>query len=572
MERRLAAILSADVAGYSRLIEEDEAGTLTALRERRKQVIEPLVAEHNGRVVKLMGDGVLAEFASAVAAVECAVEMQRRMTAANNGSIGKPIVLRIGVNLGDVVVEDADLYGDGVNIAARLQAMAEPGEVWIAGNVHDQVEKKLSLGFDDLGRRDMKNITRPVHVYRVQGAAGAQSPKRADLADKLSIAVLPFANMSGDDGQQYFSDGITEDIITELSRFPQLHVVARNSSFRYRGNDLDMIRIGRELGVHYLVEGSVRRLGQRIRITAQLIDAASGHHLWAERFDRNQDDIFAVQDEVVRTIVATLTGRLQAATVERAKRKPPASLAAYECVLRADALPYDDLEAEAEAHHLYEKAIELDPGYARAYALLAALIQHQWLRSMSDTDEALDQAFNLAKKAVALDENNYTCQAILGLIHLVRQSFDLAEHHYQKARELNANSSMVLAAIGYLNAYLGRPAEALKSFDEAKLLDPFFNPTWYWPELAVAHFVAERYDEAIAAFERSASMPFWVRAYLASCNALLGRMERAREYAAQVMRLAPDFRLGRFARKEPFKNPADLQRLTEGLRKVGLPE
>src|SRR5438105_3333743 len=573
MERRLAAILSADIAGYSRLMEQDETGTLAALMERRNAIIEPSFAAHRGRIVKVMGDGFLVEFASAVQAVACAVDIQKQMAGANHGCPPeRHITMRLGINLGDVIVENDDLYGDGVNVAARLQAMAEPGQIWIAGNVHDEVERKLELGFDDLGEREMKNIARPLRVYRVGGRAPMEATESLRPLAKPSIAVLPFADISGDRDQQYFSDGITEDIITELSRFRQLHVVARNSSFRYRASDIDMIRTGRELGVQYLLEGSVRRLGARIRITAQLIDAASGHHLWAERFDRSEDDIFAVQDEVVSTIVGTLTGRLQAASVERAKRKPPASLAAYEYVLRADALPYDDLEAEAEARRLFAKAIEIDPQYARAYALLAALTQHQWLRSMSGTDDLLDQAFDLARKAAGLAESNYTCQAILGLTHLLRRSFDLAEHHYLTALKQNPNSSMVRAALGYLNAYLGKPAQAIRYFDEAKNLDPFFNPTWYWPELGVAHFVAERYDEAVAAFERSSSMPYWVRAYLATCHALAGRGERAQDYAAQVVRLAPAFSIARFARKEPFKNPADLQRLIDGLRKAGMPE
>jgi TolB-like protein/class 3 adenylate cyclase/Tfp pilus assembly protein PilF len=574
MERRLAAILSADVVGYSRLMEQDEAGTLATLKERRSGIIEPLVREHGGRVVKLMGDGVLVALDSAVQAVACAVAIQKRMAAANVGTAGeKHIVLRIGVNLGDVIVEGNDLYGDGVNVATRLQAMAEPGRIWIAGNVHDESEKKLPLAYDDLGLRDMKNIMRPVRCYRVaDGADPIAGTGAIATTAKPSIAVLPLTNMSGDPGQQYFSDGITEDIITELSRFRQLHVVARNTSFRYRGSDIDMIRAGRELGAHYLLEGSVRRLASRVRITAQLIDAKTGHHLWAERFDRSEEDIFAVQDQVVRTIVGTLMGRLQAAGAERAGRKPPASLAAYECVLRADALPYDDPDAEAEARRLYEKAIQLDPSYARAYALLASLTQHQWLRDMGPSDDALDQALDLAKKAVHLDQDDHTCQGILGLMHLLLRSFELAEHHYLKALERNPNSSTVVAAVGYLYAYLGKPQQSIGYFEEAKLLDPYFNPTWYWPELGIAHFVARRYEDAIAAFNRSSSMSCSVNSYLAVCHALSGAVERARHHAAEVMRLAPDFSIARFVSKEPFRNPADSQCLTDGLRRAGLPE
>jgi TolB-like protein/Tfp pilus assembly protein PilF len=486
-------------------------------------------------------------------------------------------VLRIGINLGDVIVEGDDLYGDGVNIAARLQALAEPGGIWIAGNVHDQVETKLALSYEDLGPREIRNMARPVHAYRIAtdpGPGGVRAPTRRESpgSSKPSIAVLPFTNMSGDPAQQYFSDGITEDIITELARFRQLHVLARNSSFRYRGQDVDMIAVGRELGVHYLLEGSVRRLGDRLRITAQLIDAGTGHHLWAERFDRNQEDIFAVLDQVVGTIVATLVGRLQAAGAERAKRKPPASLAAYEYVLRADALPFDDLASEAEARRLFEKAIEIDPGYGRAHALLAVLVQHEWFRDMSDSDTTLDRAFALAKKAVLLDENDHVCQAILGLILQLRGAHELAEHHYLKALELNRNSSSLLAGLGSLYAYLGRPAEGVKYLEEAKRLDPFFDPTWYWPSLGAAHFIARRYDDAIAALGRSPTMPYWAQAYMAACYALTDRSEQARNCAAAVLHQQPDFSLARFAAKESFKHAADRQHLLDGLRKAGLPE
>ena len=314
-QRRLAAILAADVVGYSRLIERDEAGTLAALRERRKTILDPTVARHHGRIVKVMGDGVLVEFASAVNAVACAVELQKQFAAANEGvAEDRRIVLRIGVNLGDVVVEGGDLYGDGVIIAVRLQAMAEPGGICISGSVHDQVAGKLDAAFDDLGLCEVKNSSKPVRVFRlkVDGTAHQCKPQPSRRS-KPSIAVLPFANMSGDAEQQYFCDGITEDIITELSRFRQMHVVSRNSSSRFGGTDIDMIRVGRELGVHYLVEGSVRRMGARTRITAQLIDAATGNHIWAERYDNAQDEIFDVQDRVVRTIVGTLAGRMNMA-------------------------------------------------------------------------------------------------------------------------------------------------------------------------------------------------------------------------------------------------------------------
>jgi TolB-like protein/Tfp pilus assembly protein PilF len=394
----------------------------------------------------------------------------------------------------------------------------------------------------------------------------------AESHGKISVAVLPFTNMSPDADQQYFSDGITEDIITELARFRQLHVLARNSSFRYRGADLDMIRVGRELAVDYLVEGSVRRLGNRVRITAQLIDARSGHHLWAERFDRDQEEIFAVQDQVVRRIVATLTGRLQAAAAELARRKPPASLAAYECVLRADALPLDDPASEREARLLYEKAIELDPGYARAYALLATNVGLEWTRDLSGSDALLDRAVELAKKAVALDENDSVCQSLLGLMHLQRRAFDLSEYHYAKALELNPNRAAILAGMGSLYGYLGKPEKGLASLQEARELDPLFDPTWYWPSVGIVHFIAGHYEEAIAALGRSLHMPYWVQAYLAASHALTGDGVRAKEHARELLRLLPDFSIAKFLTKEPLKRRDDRDRLLDGLRRAGLPD
>ena len=347
VHRRLAAILAADVVGYSRLMEQDEAGTLAALKARHKDVVRPLVAKHEGRIFKVMGDGVLAEFGSAVNAVQSALELQHGMAAAN-GDLpeDRRILLRIGVNLGDIMVESGDRYGDGVNIAARLEGIAEPGGILVSGTIYDHVRNKIDAGFDDLGAQSLKNILEPVRVYRVAGTPRVSVDATKLASDKPSIAVLPFTNMSGDPEQQYFSDGITADIITELSRFRQLLVIARKSSFENAGDFTDVRSVGRELGTKYVVQGGVRRLGNRIRITVQLIDAISGNHLWAERFDCDQQEIFAVQDQVIGTIVGTLVGRLQAAGAEQASRKPPTSLVAYECVLRGKALPLGDLATE----------------------------------------------------------------------------------------------------------------------------------------------------------------------------------------------------------------------------------
>ncbi len=573
VQRRLAAILAADVVGYSRLMELDEVGTLGELKARRKEILGPLVARHHGRVFKVTGDGVLVEFASAVNAVQCAIDLQQAMAAAARYQLeDRRIVLRIGINLGDVVVERSDLYGDGVNIAARLEGAAEPGGILLSGTAYDHVRNKIEAGFEELGEQTFKNIGEPVRVYRVADTPRLPRAAASVPADKPSIAVLPFTSMSGDVEQQYFGDGITEDIITELSRFRQLHVVARNSSFRYRGPDVDVARAGRELGVQYLVEGSVRRLGERMRITAQLIDTSSGHHVWAERFDRNQEELFAVQDQVVRTIVGTLVGRLRAAGLERAKRKPPASLAAYECLLRGDALPFDAPEGRAEARRLFEKAIELDPGYARAYAFLANIVLYDWFLDMSDSDAALNQALDLTKRAVALDENDFMCRLSLARTYMARHSFELAEHHFLKALEMNRNSPSLLASVGDLCVSLGRRAEALAYLREARELDPFFDPTWYWSVVGAAYFYDRRYDEAVAAFGRSSNLSVWSQAYLAALYGLTDRPDQARHHATEVLRVVPDFSIARYAAKEPLKHADDLNHFVEGMRKAGLPE
>ena len=571
VQRRLAAIVVADVVGYSRLMEADEAGTLAALKQRRTGILEPVVREHGGRVVKLMGDGVLIEFASAVNAVEAALELQEKFAAVNAPMPEtRRIALRIGINLGDVIGEGSDIYGDGVNIAARLEALAEPGSLCISAKVHDEVRGKVDAAFADMGERQLKNIAMPVRAFRSTGGAAEATARQAPLGNP-AIAVLPFANL-GDPEQQFFSDGLTEDIITELSRFRHLRVVARNSSFRYRGNDLDMIRVGRELGVAYLVEGSVRRMGTRIRIAAQLIDARTGHHLWAEKFDRDQNDLFAVQDELVRTIVATLTGRLQAAGIETARRKPPASLAAHECVLRADASPYSDAVALAEARLLLEMAIKLDPGYARAYALLAINIEFEWGFVLSAPDELLDRALDLAKKAVALDDDDSVCHAALFGAYLNRRAHDLAAYHCRKALDLNPNRPTLLASWGFLCSYVGKAAEGIDYYRQARELDPHFEPSWYWSWLGLTYFTARRYDEAIDTIGRSARIPFFAHARLAACHAHMNRDTEARHHAAETLRLNPSFTIARWMTREPFKFDADRQHLIKGLRRAGLPE
>jgi TolB-like protein/Tfp pilus assembly protein PilF len=404
-------------------------------------------------------------------------------------------------------------------------------------------------------------------------AGGHEEPpaRAAEPRRHVSVAVLPFVNIGADPEQELFADGFTEDIITDLSRFHTLRVATRSASFRHRQQGVGVRRIGRELGVHYVVLGSVRRLGACMRCTAQLVDAHSDYQIWAERFDRDEDKIFAVADELVHTIAGTLAGRMHAAGSELAKRKPPASLAAYECALRANAaqMQVGDPQAEDEMRRFYEKAVELDPGYGRAHAGLAIAALRAWFRDMSGSDAALESALEFAKKAVALDPNDSECQETLGWVFLHRKSFELADEYYARALKLNPISPDDLASTGALRSFQGRPEEGMAWFEQAKRVDPFFDPTWYWQLLGATCFNARRYDEAIAAFSRSANKPVWVHAYVAACHAQAGRADEAVAAAAEAIHLCPDFSAALLAAKEPYELAADREHLLAGLCKAG---
>jgi TolB-like protein/tetratricopeptide (TPR) repeat protein len=388
---------------------------------------------------------------------------------------------------------------------------------------------------------------------------------------RVGICVLPFANMSGEPEQQYFSDGITEDIITELSRWHLLSVRSRSASFRYRKITVDTNQVARELNVRFIVEGSVRRMGTRVRINAQLIDTETNSHIWAEKFDRDLAELFAVQDHVVQTIVSTLVGRVQASGSERARRKPPASLAAYECVLQGNALPWDDPDSLAEATRLFSKAIEIDPGYGLAHALLAAIWSRKWLDDPGDSDAALQEAFALANRAVELDENESTCFSLLGQVHLLRRSFDLALQHVRRAVEMNPNNQWNAADMGYILLYVGQAQEALAWFKRAKEIDPYFDAPWYWRSIGQAYMILHRYQEALGAFSYLPARLYRVAAFMAGCHARLSDGDRAKISAAECLAMKPDFSVGKFMAKQPFKNPADAATLAESLRMAGLP-
>jgi len=570
VERRLVAIMAADVVGYTRLMGADETGTLRRLTELRQQVLEPLIAEHHGRVVKLMGDGLLVEFASVVDAVACALAWQ-------GGVVDRDDVLkfRIGINLGDVIVEGGDIHGDGVNIAARLEALAEPGGIYLSGDAYRQARGKVETKFEDLGEQSLKNVTEPVRVYRIASGTSALSAVSAGTTllpptDKPSVAVLPFTNMSGEPEQEYFSDGITEDIITELSRFRSVFVIARNSSFAFRGKETDIAEIAQRLGVQYVLEGSVRKIGSRVRITAQLIESANGTHLWAERYDRDLEDIFAVQDDVVRTVVATVAGRVEAAGAQLAKRKPPQSLVAYDYVLRGlEQLSLVGEEHNSESRRFFKKAVELDPHYAAGHAYLALAIYVQWIYNQ-DPDE-LQRALVSARRAVGLDENDSRCHRILVPIHSHLHQHDLAELHSDKSIALNPNDALGAIYRANLLRFLGRAEEGVVWARKAMQLNPY-HPNWYWNALAHLLHTAGRYAEALVAYSHIAERPSFYHAYVAACHAELGEMEEAQKHTALALQTRPDFSVTAQGKRLPFKNKADLESFLDGLRKAGLPK
>jgi TolB-like protein len=571
MERRLAAILMADVVGYSRLMEVDEAATLATLKDRRATILQPLVTKHRGRIVKLMGDGVLVEFASAVNAVQCAADLQAAMSAANEGiSPDRQIILRIGVNLGDVMVEGSDLYGDGVNLAARLEQLAEPGDVLVSQALYSHVRGKVPLGFDDLGEQTLKNISEPVRVFRLSGAAAPSAPigpAKAARASRPSIAVLPLTNMSDDPEQLYLSDGITEDIITELCRYRELLVIARNSSFQYRGKPVDMRRIGQELGAEYLVEGSLRKAGNQLRITAQLIEAATGNHLWAERYDRELRDVFAIQDEIAQTIAGTLVGQVSRTGYERTRRKPTDSWAAYDCLLQAQA--YNDRWGGIEAIPLFQRALALDPMLAQAHSGLGLCFTQKYYSDGSDG--ALAAALDHAQKGVELDSSDAWCQAVLCLVLATLGERDRAEEHLKSSRALNPHS----VECGMLNAYsltwLSRPKEALQLLDAISRSDPI-APLWHHQYRGYFLFHDRRFDEAIKVLSKVNPKQYWDHICLANAYAYTGREQEAKAEGAEILRAKPGFSISWWARLLRHLAPADLDLWVAGLRKTDLPE
>jgi len=570
-QRRLAAILAADVVGYSRLMEQDEAGTLAALKERRKEVLEPLVGRHRGRIFKVAGDGVFVEFGSAVNAVQCAIDLQQGMAVAN-GDLppDRRIVLRIGVNLGDVMVEGGDLYGDGVNIAARLEGIAEPGGILISGSAYDQVKGKVDSGFEDLGSQSLKNISEPVRIYQSRpGREAAAAMPALALPDKPSIAVLPFESMSADPEQAYFADGLTEDLITDLSQVPGLFVIARHSSFAYKAKSVDVRSIARSLGVRYVLEGSARRAAGRVRINVQLIDAIGGGHLWAERFDRSLDDVFKLQDEVTAKIVEALVGRL--ALAQTPERKRPTSLEAYDLCVRGRALLFQSGQAAREARLMFERAIALDPEFAEAHRWMALCLLDSWLLWGESMEPNRRLSFAAAQKAVMLDPNDAGNHCIYGYLLMRGHQLAEADAELAVALKLDSNNADTWAMLSELMVLSGRPTDALANIEKALRLNPH-PPGWYYWFLGQSQYLDRQYDRAVLTLRREETYRLPCRRTLAAALAQLGRLDEARREAEMFMVSSPHFTIHQWVESQRFRDEAACQHFVDGYRKAGLPE
>jgi adenylate cyclase len=582
--RKLAAILAADVVGFSRLAGADEDRTLARLRALRSDLIDPTIAVHKGRVVKRTGDGLLVEFRSVVDAVQCAVEIQNAMIERNAGvSDDRRIEFRIGIHLGDVVEEsDGDLMGDGVNIAARLESIASPGGgISLSEDAYRQVRARLGVEVEDLGPTQLKNIAESVRVYALAMGrpaapkAAPAEPKAASRTDKPSIAVLPFANMSGDPEQEYFADGISEDIITALSKLSQLFVIARNSAFAFKGKHVDLREVGKALGVRYVLEGSVRKAGSRVRITAQLIDAANSGHLWAERFDRDLIDIFDVQDDVTARIVSALSvnlplGELQSVAAQRTDNQE-----AYDNFLHGRALwRRADRQAAASAKEFLQNAIALDPGFTPAHAILAIVHVTDAINGWSASPDASRQiALDCATRALALDDRSAEAHFAMAVTMLWRRAHDLALREIDRAIALDPNHSDVLSARGLILHYAGRSEEALPLFERAFELDPLYDQFLHFN--AQALYDLGRYAEAgevltrrIAVFPGTDAS----RILLAACYGQMGRVEEARQQWRDALGINPGYSIEQRRKTLPYKNPEGFERVVEGLRKAGLPD
>jgi adenylate cyclase len=579
--RRLAAILAADVAGYSRLMGADEEGTHERLKAHLGELVEPKIAEHRGRVVKNTGDGFIAEFASVVEAVRCAVEVQRGMVERNAGTpASERIEFRVGINLGDVIVEEQDIFGDGVNLAARLEALAEPRGICVSRVVRDQVRDKLDCAFEDLGEQQVKNIARPVRVYRVGGHTilteeQPSSFRPMPLPDKPSIAVLPFANMSRDPEQEFFADGIAEDVITALSHYPSLFVIARNSCFTYKGRGVEVRQVGRELGVRYVVEGSLRKAGNRIRVTAQLVEAETGKHVWAERYDRDLADIFAVQDEITEAVTIAIAPAIAAAEQQRAMRKPPESLDAWGAYQQGLwHLSKASAEENALAEKCFQRAIDLDPIFAGGYTGLAAALNRAGaLFHTRNLAEALSAEEALARRAVALDGGDAEARARLAIALNACGDRQGAQAEAERAVTISPNLADGHGALGVVLTFAGQPREGVAALKTCVRLDPRSPSLVYrFMQIALALYFCREYAAAAEAARKAIrSYPDWYASYrvLAAALGQMGPNAEAKEVLEKAIAIAPAAFDKYVRERSPWMRPEDHTHMVEGLRKAG---
>src|SRR5438270_8989969 len=585
VERRLTAILAADVAGYSRLMGADEEGTLAALKVLRREVADPKITEHRGRIVNTTGDGLLSEFASVVDAVRCAVEVQREMAARNAGvPAERRLDFRIGLNLGDIIIDENDIFGDGVNITARLEAVAEPGGICVSRVVRDQVRDKLAIPFEDMGEQQVKNIARPVRAYRALLAERANRPSipseaaapRA-LPDRPSIAVLPFNNVSGDPEQEYFVDGITEDIITALSKWRWFLVIARNSTFAYKGKSVDLKEVGRDLGARYVLEGSMRRAGQRVRITSQLIDTATSTHLWAERYDRDLTDIFAVQDDITSRVAAAIEPALSRAETQRVIAKRPEHMGAWDYCQRGFWHVNKGTATDGQAAYgLFKQALILDPNLADAHLGLARALIVQWnYGSVEDFAPFVRQARESALQAAALDSENPQAQYVLAQLSHRAGDVGAAIAHASRAIELNENFALGHFYLGIGLSLDGRHEEALEAIETGLRLSPRDSraSTWLANKARVLYHL-RRYEEAIeiALSARRIQPHAYGSLVLVASYAQLGRVEEARSALAELPTLPGGSAKTTLWYLDRYSDPVSREHMTEGLRKAGVPE
>lgn len=593
VERRLTTILSADVVGFSRLMAADEAGTLAQLKSHHRELIEPKTSAYHGRVVKLMGDGILMEFASVVDAVNFAADVQQSMVARNaEVPTDQRIAYRIGINIGDIIVEGNDIYGDGVNLAARLERLAEPGGICLSQEVHHQVETKVPLTFQALGEHIVKNIDRPVTVLRVRLPGEGQDtaphlPERGETPpasvskprperplakfDRPAVIVLPFDNLSRDPDQEYFCDGLTHDITTDLSKFSNLVVIASHSAFTYKGRHVKPQILHRTLGVRYLLEGSVQRGADRVRVNAQLIDAERGHHLWAKRFDRHFDDLFDLQDNMIQMIVAALALKVGEVETLRAARQPPQDMNAYDAFLKGIHLySSESLEWLDQASYWYRKAIEIDPTFARAWGELSYALVQSVVGGWRSPD-SLDEAGRLARKAVMLDDSDYYNHWNLGFYYLHAGKFEPCEIAFREAVALNGNDAELLVEMGEALICMGQIERGLAQIKKAMQINPH-SPGWYYWTLALGHYCTRAYDEAIQALDLMVDVPKWSYLLRAVSHAQRGATAESAAAMQDFLKHAPTWTIAKEMNAIRFKRREDEAHWLEGLRKSHLPE